>query len=224
MSSPGTLTIVTDASHAQVDDGFGGYAFFSGAPGTVFFMSESWPTDIKAALDAAATARSTRQQREAGDEVREPERLSMPAAETFAAIALASSASSILGGNPSSVIAIGDCAPAAAALSALYSAAPQIRYLTGVAASISTRWLGVAVSREVNTMADTLSHPSKKEEVIRTIRAKGFTPQPLTVSAALWEAARHASTLPLKAGDKDADSHEIEPPRQPPSHPAHSRP
>ena len=58
--STGTLTVVTDASRADADDGFGGYAFVPGAEGIAFLLSSAWPEFAKAAIDAAASERAVR--------------------------------------------------------------------------------------------------------------------------------------------------------------------
>lgn len=222
-SSHGVLTIVTDASRADSDDGLGGYAFSPGLQGIVFIMSEAWPDDIKAALEAAAVTRSERERTTLDHGGGRVSRLSMPAAETLAAIALATAVHTVLGGGTSAVVAVIDCAPAAAALSALYSAAPQIRHLIGAAAAISTRWLGVAVPREANTHADTLSHPSRKGEIHSLFREKGFQTRELAVPAQIWKLASQAATLPLRVEDGEADMLEIHAMPLPTSHLALTR-
>lgn len=147
----------------------------------------------------------------------------MPAAETFAAIALASATREILGGHISSVIAVVDCAPAAATLSALYSTAPQLRRLVDGAVLVTTRWLGVAVPRELNSIADTLSHPSRRREVFQELVRLGFTLRVTSISDDLWDLASQAALLPLGVEEGEADEHEISVASAPPSHPRRSR-
>lgn len=216
LTDAGVLTVVTDASRADVDDGFGGYAVWAGSePRTIFVMSQPWPEDIKEALDAATVKRSLRKSEEgrgAEDAVR---RLSMPAAETFAAVAMAAATRAERGGRVEAVIAIGDCAPAAVALSALYSAAPQLRHLTGIAASITSRWLGVAVPRELNEVADLLSHPSRAREVIEGFRQRGFEVVRVQTPLELWDLASAAAQLPLGGGDVRGDDMDT-------THPTHA--
>lgn len=209
MSDPGVITVVTDASRAEADDGLGGYAVRFGAEAnTVFVMSHSWPVEVKRALDAATVRRSQRPREDEGGGTARIRRLSMPAAETLAAVALATAVAAQRGGETSAVIAIGDCAPAAAALGALYSGAPQLRYLTGIAARVTKRWLGVAVPREINTVADLLSHPSEAQRVIAEFRHRGFEVVRVLIPPELWDAALEASGLPL--GGEDSREEELD--------------
>ncbi|KAL1528086.1 hypothetical protein AB1Y20_009452 [Prymnesium parvum] len=61
--APTSLTLLTDASRADVDDGVGGFAFLPSMAGTVFMFSVPWPADIKAALDRGAASRADRRRR-----------------------------------------------------------------------------------------------------------------------------------------------------------------
>lgn len=178
---------------------------------------------IKRALEAAAVSRAERTSRFLHEPTAGELRLSMPAAETFTAIALASAVQDALENRISSVIAVVDCAPAATALSALYSAAPQLRHLVGGAVRVSTRWLGVAVSRDLNSIADILSHPSRRDEVYQQFVSRGFTLRHLSVSTQMWDLLLDAASLPMGAEDGEADEHEVCVVHSPPSHQPHSR-
>lgn len=220
---PGTLTVVTDASRADVDDGCGGYAFMAGAIDKVFVMSTPWDATVKAALDAAAVRRSERTQDSSHTD--DTRRLSMPAAETLAAVALATAVARELKLSLCSVVAIGDCAPAARALSAMYSPSPQIRHILEGAYLVSTRWLGVSVPRELNTDADILSHPSRMEEVVRKARGAGLHVIRVAMPEDMWGLAVNAARLPLGADDDSDDAAHISvTTMQAPSHSCRPRP
>lgn len=193
-----TLTVVTDASRADSDDGFGGYAFAPAAPGVVFLMSAAWPSDVKAAIDAASATRAVRAEiaRDAGG------MLSMPAGEVFAALALAQAVRAHLGGGFEAVIAVGDCAPAARAISRRYSRSPQMRALVGACVSSAPRWLGVQVPREWNVDADRLSHPSMFDLVSREVAAGGWEVCRLDTPAGLFDLLAEVTRLPLGRDDE----------------------
>lgn len=157
LQAAGTLLVVTDASRAEFDDGFGGYAFAPCAPGVAFLMSVPWPLVIKRAIDAAATRRLLRQARGG----QQSGLLSMPAGEVFAALAMAEAVCRRTSVKFQAVVAVGDCAPAARALSRRFSRSPQMRKLVGACTRSAGRWLGVQVPREWNVDADRLSHPSQ---------------------------------------------------------------
>lgn len=184
------LTIITDASRAEVDDGFGGFAFLPERPGDVFIMSEAWPPAIKAALDAATVRRDARSQACSS----EP-RMSMPAAETFAAFALAAAVAERA--TVQAVVSVLDCAPAASALSSLYSPAAQIRSLIAACRRAAPRWLGVQVPREWNTDADRLSHPSLLPAVVADAERAGLSVVRVHPCAEVWAALTEASALPM---------------------------
>lgn len=193
--TPGVLTVVTDASKADTDDGFGGYAFHPAAVGVTFLMSCPWPPSVRAAMSWAALKRSER------GAVESPHgALSMPAGETFAAVALAEAVATAVGSmDTTAVIAIGDCTPAASALSVIYSRSPQLRYLVGVARGVSRSWLGVDVPRELNVDADRLSHPSLASAVAREAEEAGARVVWLVPSAAMWGALVATCRLPMGA-------------------------
>lgn len=194
VTDAGVLTVITDASHAAADDGLGGFAFLSTRPGTVFVMSDPWPADVKRALSQAATRRADRDASPA-----EPA-LSMPAAEVTAALALATAVAAAC--EVRAAIAIGDCDPAASALTSLSSRSAQIHYLVGQAQRVIPRWLGVHVPRRWNTDADRLSHPSLAREVIADAEASGLFVQRVHMPVETAQAAGAATRLPLRYIDR----------------------
>jgi len=194
LRAAGVLTVVTDASKADSDDGFGGYAFHPAAEGVVFLMSCPWPPDVRTAMAWAALARTERV------EVDSPHgALSMPAGEVFASVALAEAVALAMGSNIKAVVAVGDCSPAASALSAIYSRSPQLRHLVGVARGVSHSWLGVDIPRELNVDADRLSHPSQASGVAREAEEAGARVVWLEPSAAMWKSLESTCRLPMGA-------------------------
>ena len=189
---------MTDASRAEDDDGFGGYAFAPTVPDVVFLMSSPWPVDVKRAVDAAAAPKARR----GAGQVDGP-LLSMPAGEVFASLALAEAVVRHLGQRFHAVIAVGDCSPAARALSCRYSRSPQMRALTGASTRSADRWLGVHVPREWNVDADCLSHPSRAGGVCDTVAASGLLVCRLDPPRELWSLLREVVRLPLGRDDLD---------------------
>lgn len=194
IDADGVVTVVSDASKAASDDGFGGYAFHPATPGVIFLMSCPWPTDVRIAMSWAALKKSERGGVDAPHGA-----LSMPAGEAFAAVALAAAVAEAVGGTVRAVVAIGDCRPAAKALSAVYSRSPQLRYLVGTARALSTSWLGVAVPRERNLDADRLSHPSMARMVAREAEEAGARVVWLSPSPSMWTILRAACHSPMGA-------------------------
>lgn len=193
-SSARTTTIVTDASRAAADDGFGGFAFVPERAGEVFVMSLEWPAEMKAALDRAAQRRTDRA---------EPlPTMSMPAAETFAALALAAAVAERC--DVAAVISVLDCAPAACAISSLYSPTAQIRVLLAACRRAADRWLGVHVPRTWNTDADRLSHPSLRPEVIADAERAGLAVVRVLPPAWVWDVAAAALALPTGSAVEEA--------------------
>lgn len=121
--------------------------------------------------------------------------MSMPAAETLASLALVSAVAAI---SPvQAAVAIGDCAPAASALSSLYSPSAQILLLLGACRRVVDRWLGVHVTRVWNTDADRLSHPSLLPLVVADAERAGLVVVRVHPPAEVWETARAALALPM---------------------------
>ena len=139
---PGAITVTSDASGI---DGVGGYVFHAAHPLDVWIVSELWPADILLALRTAAAGDGTGPS------------LSMPAAELFGSVAIASAVSTAIGSPPSAVHAITDCAPAASAINATTSGVHQLRRILRIARSCAPLWLGVAIPREANVDADRLT-------------------------------------------------------------------
>ena len=210
----GTLTTVTDASG---EDGVGGFATHPAAPGVAWVLSDEWPADVREALAWASTPRAQR----AG--VERPA-CSMPLAELFGAWAMASAVREVAPDLPvDAVVAVGDCAPAARVLSAATSAGAQLRALVlrargaqqlgGSGAGVGggdgaqappprlapgvRQWLGVAVPRELNQTADTLSHPAQAGGVCAAMAAAGLRVRRVSAPASCWEALREAMLLPM---------------------------
>lgn len=222
-SEKGVITTVTDASRADMDDGLGGFAFVVDIPSVVFVMSQPWPREIKQALDAATeTRRSRREERTVG--CAPVRRLSMPAAETLAAIAMAMATARRSRTPVRAVIAVGDCDPAASALSMTYSPSPQLRRLMEDAVKVSPWWLGVSIPRELNTRADALSHPSNIEGVRESLRRMGWQVVDVGVPPELWGSALEAASLPLATDESRADALEIHKPDHAQTHPSRRPP
>ena len=200
---PGVLTCATDASRADVDDGFGGYGFLPECPGVVFMMSIAWPALAKRALDNAALRRSERARLPPGSPT-----LSMPCAETFGHVALAAGVANLLGQDHTirAVIAVGDCQPAAKAVTSLYSKSAQIRHLLADSRWVTRRWLGVHVPREWNTDADLLSHPGTAHIVAADAATAGLHIIWVTESDIpdrTWIALSDAVYLPMASDDAE---------------------
>ena len=185
LGSPGTLTVVTDASG---EDGVGGYAFHPAAPEVLWLLADEWPEDVRAALALAAAPRGERVL--AGAPA-----CSMPAAEFFGSWAMAAEVDAEL--PVLAVIAVGDCEPAAGTLTAATSAGGQMRHLVIEARRSIRQWLGVAVPRERNVDADTLSHPARVGEVWRAAEAAGLRVRRVHVHDERWAALRAAMALPM---------------------------
>ena len=199
LASVSTLTTVTDASG---DDGIGGYAFLPSRPGEVWLLAEEWPPDIRSALAFAAQPRAERLSAQGGTAC------SMPLAELFGPWALACAMADVVPGSFTSVISVVDCAPAATVLSSATSAGAQLRSLVRHARRDCRQWLAVAVPREWNVDADTLSHPVRWGEVSAAAQAAGLkvrgastadgaTLRPLAVPDRCWAALRAAIALPM---------------------------
>ena len=188
----GMDTVTTDASGI---DGVGGYLFDANSPGEVWLVSEKWPADIQAALDRAA---------ETGTVPTGGGSLSMPAAELFGIIAVADAVASERGRRATAITAIGDCAPAAAALNAATSPTAQMRSILREAGQLTTLWLGVAVPRELNVDADRLSHPTALADgagwripaaVVADAEAASLSVRRAHITPEMWEALRRAVAL-----------------------------
>ena len=182
--TPGTLTVTSDASGV---DGVGGYAFDASEPNAVWLVSEVWPADILDALQAAAAIGG-------GDS---PPKatwgLSMPAAELFGSIAVATAVAEARGFPPLAIFSIGDCAPAAGALNAATSGNPQMRELLALMAGADC--LALAVPREANLDGDRLSHPAELDAVCADAVAAGLTTYVAPITAASWARLRRAAAL-----------------------------
>ena len=188
----GSITTTSDASGI---DGVGGYLFAADEPGHVWILARRWPADIQAALDAAALPRV---ERAALPE--DTPMLSMPAAELFGMVAMTAAGRQVLRplGGLRAVTAIGDCAPAAAALNAATSPKAQLRRLLNEARTLSKQWLALAVPREANLDADRLSHPRNLMAVMREAAEAGLRVHEAPFDEeTLWGQLRQAAALGL---------------------------
>ena len=128
----------------------------------------------------------------------------MPAGETFAALAMADAVAASLERNGiAAVVAVGDCSPAAAALSARFSKSAQIRAILGLCSRVAPRLLGVQVPRELNVDADRLSHPSMATAVAADALAAGLSVVWLQTSVEALRVLTAACHLPLGGDDAD---------------------
>jgi hypothetical protein len=201
----GSILSMTDASLQPLaaadaaDDGVGGFGFAADSPGLVYVFSVPWPRDIR---DALVRGTLTSGSRPAGPVT------SMPVAETLGSLALPMTIS--LWQSVESVLAVGDCSPSAAAITAANSASAQIRALLRAMLAVTPRWTGVAVPREWNTDPDRLSHPSQLQEVLREVPPE-LTPRVVTPRelerAGLWVAMREAMALPPARTERSAVAH-----------------
>ena len=160
----GTLTSVTDASG---DDGMGGFAFLAGTPNTVFIMSESWPAPLLDALAAAASPLEAQLRRATDERAATP--FPVPAAELATALLLPRLVSRVA--DVRRTFAVGDCAPAVAAIVAAHSSTPVMAELLAPVRRHAQCWLGVHVPREANQDADRLSHPHMLTDVVADAEA-----------------------------------------------------
>mmetsp|Transcript_35760 Transcript_35760/g.86828 ORF Transcript_35760/g.86828 Transcript_35760/m.86828 type:complete len:541 (-) Transcript_35760:1988-3610(-) len=197
--APTSLTLLTDASRADADDGVGGFGFLPSVPGVVFVLSVAWPADIKTALDRGAERRAARRAYPLGTPM-----LSLPAAEVFGSVALAAAVTAAVPDEVvAAVIAVGDCGPAATAISRLYSKSAQIRHLLAESRVVSRSWLGVSIPREWNSDADRLSHPSMAKDVAHDASAVGLRVVWVTPPEWVFDALRAASRLPMGTDDAE---------------------
>ena len=180
----GVLTTTSDASGdiAKGDAGAGGFSFHPAQPDVIYITSGQWPEDVAAALTESAL--------EPHQRTGAP-RFSMPAAELFAAWAVAEAAfdAGAPRGDTSAIIAIGDCQPAANALNRASSPVGLMRGLLRLARATVTQWLGVQVPRELNLDADLLSHPSNLATVLASIPSH-LRPVEAPIPARCWHELR----------------------------------
>eukprot|EP00964_Phaeocystis_antarctica_P073009 scaffold44768_cov47-Phaeocystis_antarctica.AAC.1 len=142
-----------------------------------------WKEDIQLALDRAAAGGSA-----------EPG-LSMPSAEAFGQWAVAAAAAQALGHRPSTVTAVGDCAPAAGAINAASSGNAQMRRVVQGGRELCEQWLAVAIPREWNLDADRLSHPSNLPELRAEAEATGLRVTIAEIPDECWRALREAAAV-----------------------------
>ena len=178
-SASGVWTSTTDASGI---DGVGGYVFSADEPGTVWLVSERWPASTLAALAAAASEGSQRQEAKA----RGVPMLSMPAAELLGSWLVPAAVSSASSRAPRAVYAVTDCEPASFALNTATGGNAQMRAALEGARRLTLQWLAVHVPRHLNRDADRLSHPAHAVEVAREAAAAGLVVREARVPPSAW--------------------------------------
>ena len=185
---PACLNEVEDASLSFTE--IGGFAFLPGAPSEVWLVSVGWPPWVREALAANARTRAAK--------VAEPlPELSMPSAELFGSFAVPSLVIEASGFSARAICAVGDCAPAAGALSRGTSSKAPMRSLLLEARELTERWLGVAVPRDYNVDADRLSHPSMLGEVVADAVSAGLVPRVITNAPGFSSEASVSEAHPL---------------------------
>ena len=203
--SDGVLVVTTDASRQgdmsgvappSPDDGLGGFAFDPRDPRRVVLVSEPWPAAVRSAM-ARSAARRAAQLAMPGP------RCSMPVAELFGAWACARAAAAALGIALEAVVSVTDCAPAAAACVTAKTRSTAMRPILAAMRRDASRLLGVWVPRELNTDADTLSHPSQVARVVADAEAHGFTVVRAAIPEACWQLLLRAIG---EAGEAAAES------------------
>lgn len=200
--SSGVMTVVTDASRAEYDDGVGGFAFLPDVSGVCFLLSTPWPEVMGNALDCAARPRRERERLSRNELM-----ISMPGAELFGALAMAAAVRELLGADAvRAVVSFTDCRPAAVAVSSMYSKSSQMRFLARGLRTIATRWLGVHVPREANMDADRLNHPSMFSEVAWEATEWGLAVVRVDVPGWCW-AVEEAIARPMASEDAEWMGH-----------------
>ena len=190
------LVVATDASreggmtgeptpHESADDGVGGFAFDPEDAEHVILVSEKWPPRIREAMAVSAARRVARGALPAL-------RFPMPAGELFGGWAVAEAVQDMLGKRFDAVIAVGDCKPAASALTLGKSRSSTMRPLLRAMPLESQRYLGVWVPREFNTTGDRLSHPSLLWELRLALTEAGIRSSVARIPGVCWDVAEGA--------------------------------
>ena len=191
---PSMLVVHTDASRANVDDGFGGWAFNPSDAGQLFVCAVAWPNWLRPAMAASAARERDRSSASSG-------RFSMPAAELFGALAVGAAIRAALPpGLVTVVLGVTDCKPACYAVQGSRSSSAAMRpLLQAMRADDGTRWLSIWVPRDENSDADVASHPSLRNSLVAAARALGLRVSLLTESDILhehWALAARAASIP----------------------------
>ena len=108
----------------------------------------------------------------------------MPAAETFAAVAMAAAVATQT--LVKAVYAIGDCQPAVHVINAATSTNPQMAAAVQRGMRTTRQWLAVHIPRELNLDADRLSHPRQLHAVKADAEAAGMRVVELQPPHHLW--------------------------------------
>jgi len=190
---PSMLVVHTDASRADVDDGFGGWAYNPSDAGQLFVCVAAWPDWLRPAMAASAARERDRDPTSSG-------RFSMPAAELFGALAVGAAIRAALPpGLVTVVLGVTDCKPACYAVQGSRSSSAAMRPLLRAMRADGTRWLSIWVPRDENSDADVASHPSLQNGLVAAARALGLRVSLLTESDILhehWALAARAASIP----------------------------
>ena len=168
----GVVTICSDASGA---DGVGGFGLHPAHPKRIWVVHGAWPERIRDAL--LHSSRTPRQRAAAGPQPR----CSMPAAELFGPWAVAAAMAGA-GLTFSAAIAVMDCKPATAAITATKSRSSVMRGIVRATSQLCESWLGVHIQRELNTDCDLLSHPSHVRSVVKAASDAGYHVTSISIS------------------------------------------
>ena len=177
------VTVVTDASG---DEAVGGFGFHPAFPEDVWIVHSPWSAGGAEVAEALAYAARTQAEKR-----RQPPQpsFSMPSAEAFGGWAVAE-AVRLAGAPIRAVIAVGDCKPAAQAMSAAKSRSRVMRGIVAAARASVPAWLGVHVLRQWNSDADYLTHPLSVAAVVAAARAAGLRVHESAVPELCWERLR----------------------------------
>ena len=121
-------------------------------------------------------------------------RLDMPAAEAFGTGLLAAALTRHAAVN--AIVAVTDCQPASFAINSASSPSPPIQHILQWSRASTQQWLGVHVTRDLNTVADALSHPADVAGVTARMRQQGYRVVELKATGGDWDVLRHALSLP----------------------------
>ena len=185
--SKGNVISTTDASG---NDGFGGYVFMPDEHKTVWIVTEPWPAWAQEARERCDLRFSERSPQSA------PER-SMPAAELLASwlvpLAVLSTVDEDLTARASSpyhIVSISDCEPAVDAMNKATSGEDTMGGIINLSRFLSRQWLGVAVPRQANRDADSLSHPETAWHAVREAVPSDWTIKHAIVPHWAWAKVR----------------------------------
>ena len=114
-------------------------------------------------------------------------RFPMPAAELFGSWAVAEAVQEELHRRFEAVLAVGDCKPAARAVTLAKSRSSTMRPLLKAMPFETQDYVGVWVPREYNTTGDTLSHPSQLADLRRALELAGLRSTVARIPPLCWD-------------------------------------